>query len=135
MEKDIKKAYLCPNAFGHAVHQARGLLFNITHKQYSNVCETASPSSSRMADQHVNGAMATNITLYPNPSNGNITIETADDLSYNLTVYNVLGEKVVDLTVSNKQTINVSSLPTATYIVLINRNGSLVKTERISIIH
>ena len=127
-------AYLCPNAFGHAVHQARGLLFNITHKQYTNVCETTSPSSSRMAEQQANGTV-TNIKLYPNPSSGNITIETADDLSYNLTVYNVLGEKVVDLTVSNKQTINLSSLPSATYVVLINYNGSLVKTERISIIH
>jgi hypothetical protein len=50
-------------------------------------------------------------------------------------VYNVLGEKVADLTVSNKQTINLSSLPSATYVVLINYNGSLIKTERISIIH
>jgi hypothetical protein len=70
-----------------------------------------------------------------NPSNGNITIETGDELSYNLTVYNVLGEKVVDLTVNNKQTINLSSLPSATYVVLINYNGSLIKTERISIVH
>ena len=125
---------MCPNAFGHSVHQARSVLFNITHKQYTNVCETASPSTNRMASTPSPLERA-GVRLYPNPSNGNITIETADDLSYNLTVYNVLGEKVVDLTVSNKQTLNLNSLPSATYIVLINYNGSLIKTERISIIH
>jgi hypothetical protein len=73
--------------------------------------------------------------VYPNPSNGNITIETADDLSYNITVYNILGEKVFDNTFTNQQNINLNHLPSATYIILIKQNDTIIKTERISIIH
>jgi hypothetical protein len=127
-------AELCPNVFGTAVHQARSILFNTTYKRYVNKCEFSNNAKqSRLASTQT--TQASGIKLYPNPSNGNITIETTDDLSYNMTVYNVLGEKVFDSTVTNKQSINLNYLPSATYIVLIKYNDSIIKTERISIIH
>jgi hypothetical protein len=128
-------ASLCPSAYGQAVHQARNLLFNITHKQYRHKCEKSDDNDNHRMASAPYPLERAGVRIYPNPSAGNITIETADDLSYNLTVYNVLGEKLIDVTVANKQSINLNSLPSATYIVLINYNGSLVKTERISIIH
>lgn len=132
-------AQLCPNAYGYAVYQARTVLFNITHKQYANACEKVDlddDSRHRMAKTPLESpAEATLIKLYPNPSNGNLMFETNDDLSYQLTVYNIMGEKVFESIVTNKQALNLNNLPSATYIVLIHYNNNLVKTERISIIH
>jgi hypothetical protein len=109
-------------------------IFNITYKKYTNKCDFSDDGNqSRLASKQ--SAQVSGIILYPNPSSGTITIETADDLSYNITVYNVLGEKVFEGTVLNKQSINLNYLPSATYIGLIKQNDSIIKTERISIIH
>lgn len=129
-------AELCPITHGSAVHQARSILFNITYKRYVNTCEFSDDTKqSRFAQTTDNKIQTTDVKLYPNPSNGNVTIETADNLSYNIAVYNVLGEKVFYNTVTNKQNINLNHLPSATYIVLIKYNDGIIKTERISIIH
>ncbi len=127
-------AYQCPSIYGHAVYQARSVLFNLTKKQYSNICEKGDASSKRFASSIISD-VAVNIKLFPNPSNGNITIQTADDLSYTISVYNLLGEKVFESSTSNNQTINLAHLSSATYIVHIQQNGNLIKTERISIVH
>ena len=128
-------AWLCPNVHGHAVYQARSVLFNITKQQYVNACEKGEPNSSKRFASSVINNTASSVKLYPNPSNGNITIQTDDALIYNVTIYNLLGEKVFESSVSNKQSINLNNLPSATYIVHIQNNGNLIKTERISIIH
>jgi hypothetical protein len=128
-------AWLCPNINGHAVYQARSVLFNITKQQYVNVCEKGDPNSSkRIANSIIAGSDAA-VKLYPNPTNGSITLQANEDVNYNLSVYNLLGEKVFESSISNKQTINLSNLSSATYIVHIHNNGNLIKTERISIIH
>lgn len=128
-------AWLCPNINGHAVYQARSVLFNITKQQYINACEKGDPNSSKRFASSVIANTATSVKLFPNPSNGNITIQTDDDLIYNVTVYNLLGEKVFESSVLNKQSINLNNLTSATYIIHIQNNGNLIKTERISIIH
>jgi hypothetical protein len=123
----------CPSIYGHAVYQARSVLFNLTKKQYVNICENGKAASQRFASAVINES-AINVKLFPNPSNGNITLQTADDLIYNVTVYNLLGEKVFESSVSNNQTLNLAHLSSATYIVHIKQNGNLLKTERISIV-
>lgn len=123
----------CPSIYGHAVYQSRSVLFNLTKKQYVNICENGKAASQRFASAVINES-AINVKLFPNPSNGNITLQTADDLIYNVTVYNLLGEKVFESSVSNNQTLNLAHLSSATYIVHIKQNGNLLKTERISIV-
>ena len=75
------------------------------------------------------------IKLFPNPSNGSVSLQADDDITYNITVYNLLGEKMFESNITNKQTINLNHLSSATYIVHIYNNGNLVKTDRVSIIH
>jgi hypothetical protein len=128
-------AWLCPNINGHAVYQARSVLFNITKQQYVNGCEKGDANSSHRFASSVISNTTSSVKLFPNPSNGNMTLQTDDDLNYTITVYNLLGEIVFESSVSNKQSINLNNLSSATYIVHILNNGNLVKTERISIIH
>jgi hypothetical protein len=130
-------ATLCPNNYGDAVFQARSMLFNTTKLQYSNACEMSEDDANarKASTTSLSVSQKVEVTLYPNPSNGNITFQTNNDLSYNITVYNLLGEKVFESNISNKQNINLHHLSSATYIVHIINNGSLIKTERISIVH
>lgn len=130
-------ATLCPNEYGDAVFQARSMLFNTTKLQYSNACEMSEDDATarKASTTSLSVSQKVEVTLYPNPSNGNITFQTNNDLSYNITVYNLLGEKVFESNISNKQNINLHHLSSATYIVHIINNGSLIKTERISIVH
>jgi hypothetical protein len=112
------------------------VLFNITKQQYVNTCEKGSVNSSRrMANSNTDEAISNHsVKLYPNPSNGSITLQADEDVNYSLTVYNLLGELVYSSTIAHKQTIHLTNLPSATYIVHIHNNGNLIKTERISII-
>ena len=130
-------ATLCPNNYGDAVFQARSMLFNTTKLQYSNACEMSEDdvNARKASTTSLSVSQKVEVTLYPNPSNGNITFQTNNDLSYNITVYNLLGEKVFESNISNKQTINLNHLSSATYIVHIHNNDNLIKTERISIVH
>lgn len=128
-------AWLCPTINGHAVYQARSVLFNITQKQYINACEKGDGNSSHRFANAIIKEAAVNVKLFPNPSNGNITLQTNDDLSYNIIVYNLLGEKVFESNTSHNQSIHLNYLSSATYIVHIHQNGNLIKTERVSIIH
>ena len=70
--------------------------------------------------------------LYPNPTNGNVTVE-ADDLQ-RLTVVNELGQVVYDAEVNNDtETLNMSQFGVGIYMVRIyTRNGMSVK--RVSVI-
>lgn len=128
-------AALCPNINGHAVYQARSVLFNLTKKQYNNTCEKSTKVSKRFANAIIDEVAAVNVKLFPNPSNGNITLQTNDELNYNITVYNLLGERVFESIALHNQSINLANLASATYIVHILQNGNLIKTERINIIH
>ena len=123
----------CPIEYGDAVVQARTLLFNITYKQYYNTCEFEQPTGTKfkIAQTVADGS---NIVLYPNPNDGKFVFESNDDLSYDLEVYNLLGEKILQQTVANKYEINLDNIAFSTYIVRMSRNGEQIKTIRICII-
>lgn len=127
-------AVLCPNVNGNAVYQARAVLFNLTKEQYVNACEGNMETNGQRLMQ-TQATAGSSIKLYPNPSNGNIVFESGNEQSYELAVYNLLGEKVFESKLSNKQSINLGFLPSANYIVNISQDGVFVKTERLSIIH
>ena len=69
-----------------------------------------------------------------NPNNGIFTFESNDELSYELEVYNMLGEKMLKQSVSNKQEVNMQNMPSSTYIIRVVRNNEVIKTTRICII-
>lgn len=62
------------------------------------------------------------LSLYPNPvSNGKVYISTKEDLEKEITIFDVLGKKVLQ-TQLNSRELNVSSLSPGVYIIKINEN-------------
>jgi len=62
------------------------------------------------------------LSLYPNPvSNGKVYISTKEDLEKEITIFDVLGKKVLQTQLSSRE-LNVSALPTGVYIIKISEN-------------
>lgn len=71
----------------------------------------------------VNQNSIAGLRIYPNPvSNGTLFIETAANAEKTVTVYDVLGKKVLSATTSDSA-VNVNSLHTGVYIVNITEEG------------
>ena len=62
------------------------------------------------------------LSLYPNPVvNGKVYISTKEDLEKEITIFDVLGKKVLQTQLSSRE-LNVSSLSPGVYIIKINEN-------------
>ena len=63
-------------------------------------------------------------SIYPNPSENNITIKSTSDPIAIVEIYNVLGQRVLNLNFSESlsENINISSLNSGLYLVKINAN-------------
>ena len=60
------------------------------------------------------------LNLYPNPvSNGKVYISTKNDLDKEIIIFDVLGKKVLQTTISSRE-LNVSNLSSGVYIIKIN---------------
>ena len=76
------------------------------------------------ADLAVNQNAIAGLKVYPNPvSNGKLFIETSANAQRNVTIYDLLGKKVLNTTTSNSE-INVNSLNSGVYIVKITEEGN-----------
>lgn len=72
------------------------------------------------------------IDIYPNPTNGNISISNNKQLNVGIQIYNVIGNKVLETksSTTKEQTINLTSLKSGVYLVQINANGNNI-TKRL----
>ena len=62
---------------------------------------------------------------YPNPANNAINLSAVDNIE-SVVIYNILGQKVIDLNVESTSTqINVSNLNTGTYLMKVSVNGEV----------
>jgi adenylate kinase family enzyme len=62
------------------------------------------------------------LSLYPNPvSNGKVYISTKEDSEKEITIFDVLGKKVLQTQLISRE-LNVSSLSPGVYIIKINEN-------------
>ena len=77
-----------------------------------------------------NNLDASNITIYPNPSNGKFTIEISDFAIYNLqfTIYNLLGEVIFNQQISKSanQQIDLSAHPKGIYFLQLQTEKGMV---------
>ncbi|WP_370226447.1 lamin tail domain-containing protein [Mesoflavibacter sp.] len=65
-----------------------------------------------------------NFSIYPNPTNkGYVNIKTTSNSAVNVTVFDLLGKKVITKTLSN-DTLNVSNLKAGVYLLNIEQNGA-----------
>jgi hypothetical protein len=64
------------------------------------------------------------LNLYPNPvSNGKVYITSKNDLDKNIIIFDVLGKKVLQTTMSSKE-LNISNLSPGVYIIKIDEEQS-----------
>ena len=62
------------------------------------------------------------LNLYPNPvSNGKVYISTKNDLDKDILIFDVLGKRVLQTTLSSRE-LNVSNLSPGVYIIKIKEN-------------
>ena len=75
----------------------------------------------------INGAESANVTLYPNPTVGQLNIESAENIS-RVTIYNALGQQVVANTnLGNKTVMDLTNLPKGAYTMHLSlQNGETV---------
>lgn len=73
-------------------------------------------------------AVIEGLNLYPNPvTNGKVYISSKNDLDKSISIFNVLGEKVLETTMTSKE-LNISSLTPGFYIIkIIAANSSATR--------
>ena len=69
------------------------------------------------------------VSIYPNPTNDVLNIETASDLK-SIEIYNIQGQKVLS---SNQKQINVSTLPSGIYMIRIQDAENAIVTKKVII--
>jgi adenylate kinase family enzyme len=70
------------------------------------------------------------LNLYPNPvSNGKIYVSTKNDSEKNIVIFDVLGKKVLQATITNKE-LNISSIFPGVYIIKITE-GEATATRKL----
>ncbi|MFN8114484.1 MAG: T9SS type A sorting domain-containing protein [Bacteroidia bacterium] len=129
-------AVKCPDTDGHAVFIARAILSGIDKTIYNSNC--GSRSNARIGnDNEQEISASSNITIYPNPANNQITTELylSENQNASILIYNIVGELVkYEKINSGKTTINTDNLKSGTYLYKINIDNNIVKTDKLIII-
>jgi type IX secretion system substrate protein len=69
--------------------------------------------------------------IYPNPSNGFFNVKSKDTEQYQIQVFDILGNKLLDQKVKNNSTIDISKAPKGTYIVHALSNNMVLSTQKL----
>ncbi|RPH31847.1 MAG: T9SS C-terminal target domain-containing protein, partial [Bacteroidales bacterium] len=92
-----------------------------------SICNTTEVAISKEANNVV--------SFFPNPFKTSINIvinETSQNKEYVLRIYNILGEKVFDTTVTKQlTTLEIGSLPQGTYIYRVIDNNKVIQTGKL----
>ncbi|OFX28580.1 MAG: hypothetical protein A2033_19815 [Bacteroidetes bacterium GWA2_31_9] len=75
------------------------------------------------------------VNIYPNPANDYITVISKGNIC-KLEIYNVAGQKCIEVTVNNKITVDIENLNTGIYIYkVLDFNNKVIETGKLNIIH
>lgn len=101
------------------------LLFLFFFSASVSAQETKTSSNGKMQETTIEG-----LNFYPNPvSNGKIYITSKSALNKEVAIYDVLGKKVLQSTMTSKE-LNVSSLSPGVYIIKI-KEGEATATRKL----
>jgi predicted alpha/beta superfamily hydrolase len=79
------------------------------------------------------GKMDAHVTIFPNPTDSVLQIESSENLSFvNLGIYDILGRLMHYAPLQSTRRIDVNYLKSGTYILRGTRNGQLLFTEKFS---
>ncbi|HET8885774.1 MAG TPA: T9SS type A sorting domain-containing protein [Salinimicrobium sp.] len=82
-------------------------------------------------DMAVGDVLLSEFVMYPNPSrDGKVTIQTVEGSEISVTVFDILGKKVISKSLSNNE-LNISGLKTGIYLVQVSQNGATVTKKLI----
>jgi hypothetical protein len=130
----------CPDIDGDGVYQARALLA-LFDPSGTNYTDSSCMSSQRffLRKPVQNKIASETIALYPNPNNGNFTLEynIGNETNGKVRIYNTLGEMVGEYSLENSEgTMNISNteLSNGVYIWKLYTNSQVDKFGKIIII-
>ena len=126
---------MCPFTEGLSVYEARGLIHNWDDSTfYYNPCEIKAPqsSSSRLANlTKTEEVLATQIAVFPNPSNGNLVVNS-NVKECIFEVFDLMGKKLMSKNLSEGESkLNLSNLSSGTYLYKISQSGATIKTDKL----
>ena len=132
-------AQLCPFTDGNAVYIARGLLAPLDTTEYEDLCQPEEGSGNRMASPYVETDSSFTFRLYPNPSNGEVSIEYQLGGVENgvLEIYSVAGSLVTSVTLETGMQLKRISLPqmdAGIYLYKVSVHGEMKLADRLVII-
>ncbi|MDP2686668.1 MAG: T9SS type A sorting domain-containing protein [Aequorivita sp.] len=80
----------------------------------------------------VNDIPIPQISIYPNPNNGNFRVNTSHSTIQTVAIYNVLGQRVYEIfPKKNTQEINMGNLETGLYFIVVTLENNIKKTLKI----
>lgn len=77
------------------------------------------------------GMYAESISLYPNPMKSTFHILGIEDGSYNISIYSLAGEEVLDVLLETSHSIDLSGNAKGTYIYQLTKYNKVVKTGKL----
>ncbi|MFV8326404.1 T9SS type A sorting domain-containing protein [Flavobacterium sp. ZS1P14] len=107
------------------------ITFNKTTQWDSFASDTCNNLGSRRVEKSIKEAVILDlsaITLYPNPTNGNFSINNTDK-KYSIEIYSIIGQKIFEEKNTTKSAISVPNIPKGAYMarVTIDSNSVIKK--------
>ncbi len=69
------------------------------------------------------------VLVYPNPSKGKVTVQPQTASDYTVTIQNLLGQLVITANLQGKAELDITTIPTGTYILQVIQSGQVSTTK------
>ena len=100
-------------------------------QNYYNTNTTPCGSTFGSGIKQVAGSNSLQVSIYPNPSTGNFTIETGSDSKQIITMHDVTGKIVLNQTINGKTTIDAGYLNEGVYNISVISNEGVVNKKMV----
>ncbi len=131
----------CPDWDGVGVYEARAILsrFDPPGTEYSDSCNTRDEHSVHKKTKTTQTVSQPTFSLYPNPNNGNFTLEydLGEGILGKVVLYNTIGEQVGEYQLNgSKGKLNISNpeLSNGVYIWKLYSNAQIIKFGKVIVI-